>query len=138
MAAYVFTKYEIPIFDATGAVIILNSVCQPVDLIKNVVTITTANGLPNYWVSTPRAISQPSMPLQVYALVNFITYQAVRTHQALTMILKFTCTPDRINRKIINYETMEVEALYKISRSLIYSYSEVNFSQTIKGLLLFV
>ena len=45
MVAYVFANYGLPIFDATGAIITLNSAGQPVDHIKNVVTITTAYGL---------------------------------------------------------------------------------------------
>ena len=48
MAAYVFSNYGLPICDATGDVITLNSTDQPFDHIRNVVTIKTADGFPNY------------------------------------------------------------------------------------------
>ena len=54
MEAYVFSKNVLPIFDSTWTVITLNSAVQPVDHIKNVVTITTANGFPNIGASTPK------------------------------------------------------------------------------------
>ena len=47
MATYVFEKYGLPIFDAIGAVITLNSAGQQVDHIGNLVTITTADVLTN-------------------------------------------------------------------------------------------
>ena len=61
MDSYVFVNDGLPIFDVTEVVITLNYVGQPVDHIKNVVTITTANGFPNYGESPPIAIPQPSM-----------------------------------------------------------------------------
>ena len=63
MTTHDFEKNGLPIFDLTGAVIILNSVVQPVDHIRNVVTITTVDGLPYYGASPPRATPKPTMPL---------------------------------------------------------------------------
>ena len=47
MEEYVFANYGLPIFDATGAIITLNSAGQPVNHSVNVVTITTADEFPN-------------------------------------------------------------------------------------------
>ena len=54
MVEYVLVSYGIPIFDATGDVITINSMGQPVDHSVNVVTILTDNGLTNDGVSPPR------------------------------------------------------------------------------------
>ena len=69
MESYVFASYGLPIFEATGAVITLNSVGQPVDHIVNLITIKTSNGFPNYEVTPPRAIPQLYMSIKVAALV---------------------------------------------------------------------
>ena len=81
MAAYVFAKDGIPIFNATGDVITLNSAGQPVDHIRNVVTTTTSGGFPNDGESPPIAITQPSMPIKCSSLIYFVTSKAVRTPQ---------------------------------------------------------
>ena len=54
MAAYMFANDGLPIFDVTVDVIRLNSAGQPVDHIKNVITITATNGFPNGGASPPR------------------------------------------------------------------------------------
>ena len=69
----------LPIFYATGAVSTLNSAGQPFDHIRNVVTITTADGLPRDGGSPSWATPQPTMPIPVSALIYFVTSQAVRT-----------------------------------------------------------
>ena len=71
MAAYVFANNGIPIFDSTGAVITLNYTGQPVDHIRNMVTITTAYGFTNDGASPPRATPQPEMPIRVADLIYF-------------------------------------------------------------------
>ena len=63
MVAYVFENDGIATFGITGDVITLNYVGQIGDHIKNVVTITTAGGFPNYGASPPRAIPQPALPI---------------------------------------------------------------------------
>ena len=73
MAAYVFTNYRITIFDATGAVITLYSAGKPVDHIRNVVIITTDDGLPHAGDSPPRATPQLAMSIRVAALIYFVT-----------------------------------------------------------------
>ena len=65
MAAYLFPNDGLPIFDATGDVITLNSEGQPVCHIKNVVTITNVDGLSNDGASPPRAIPKLAMTIQV-------------------------------------------------------------------------
>ena len=105
MVAYVFTKDGIPIFDATGAVITLNSAGQPVDHIRNMVTITTVYGFKNNGASPPRATPQPTMPIRVTKLIYFVTSQVERTPKAPTTTPKFAHTPGRVNQKIVNYET---------------------------------
>ena len=60
-----FVNYGLPIFDATVVVITINSAVQPVDHIKNVATITAADGFPNDVESTLRENSQPDMPIRV-------------------------------------------------------------------------
>ena len=62
MAAYVFTNVGLPIFNATGAFITFYSTGQSVDHSVNMVTTTTADVLPNYGASSPRATPKPSMP----------------------------------------------------------------------------
>ena len=114
-----FINYGLPIFDAARSVITLNSVGQPVDHIRNMVTITTADGFPNDGESPPRAILQPTMPIQVSALVHFVTFRAVRTPQALTTTPKLACTPVCVSQKIIDYETKADKALYKQAIRLI-------------------
>ena len=69
MVAYVFVKYGLPIFDATGDVITLNSAGQIVYHIGNVVPITTVNGFPNDGASPPRATPQLAMTIRVAALI---------------------------------------------------------------------
>ena len=69
MAAYVFSKNGLQIYDTTGAVVPLNSAGQNFDHIENVITITTSDGLSNYGASPPIAFPQPSTPVQVYALI---------------------------------------------------------------------
>ena len=71
MAAYVFANDGIPIFDATRAVITLNYAGQPVDHIRNMVTITTAYGFTNDGASPLRATPQPAIPIQVADLIYF-------------------------------------------------------------------
>ena len=138
MLEYVFKKYGLPIFDATGAVTTLNSTGQPVDPIGNVVTITTAYGLPNDGALKPRTITQPTIPIQVASLVYFITSQAVRIPQAPTTTPKFARTPGRVNLKIIDNKTKADEALNKRATRSLYSDSEGRFSLTSEGLISFV
>ena len=71
MEAYMFINNGMPIFDTNGAVITLNSSGQPVDLIGNMVTITTSYGLPKNGTSLPREIPQLSTPSQFYVLIYF-------------------------------------------------------------------
>ena len=47
MSEYVLENDILTIFDATRDVITFNSAGPPVEYVKNVVTITTADGLPN-------------------------------------------------------------------------------------------
>ena len=61
MAAWFFVNNALPIFEATGAFIILNYKYQPVDHVKNVVTITTADIFSNDGASPPRSFLQPAM-----------------------------------------------------------------------------
>ena len=84
MAEYVLANNGLPIFDTTRAAITLNSVGQPVDHMINVATITTANRFPNYGVSPPISIPQPSMEITFVALVYFVIYQVVSTPQVPT------------------------------------------------------
>ena len=69
MTAYVFANNGQPIFDTTGAVIILNSAGQPVDHVKNMVTITNADGVSNGGASPPRATPQPDIPVIISSLI---------------------------------------------------------------------
>ena len=71
MTAHVFANDGIPIFDATGAVITLNYAGQPVDHIRNMVTITTAYVFTNDGASPLRATPQPAMPIRVSDLIYF-------------------------------------------------------------------
>ena len=128
MAVYVFANDGLTIFDATGAVITLNSTGQPVDHIRNVVNIKNAGGLKNYGASPQRATSQTAMPMQVTALIYFITYQSVRTTQSPTTTSKFSRTPGCINLKIINCKTEAVNTLCKQATSSLYSDSEGKLS----------
>ena len=137
MVAYVFVNNGIPIFDATRAVITLNSTGQPVDHIVNVVTITTSDGFPNYGASPPRAIPQLVITIKISALVYFVTSQALRTHQAPDMTPKFGHNPGCVNRKIINYKTKAGKVLYKRAIRSLYSDSEGNFALTSEVLLSF-
>ena len=73
MVKYVFASYGIQIFDTTRAFITLNYAGQPFDYDGNVVTIITANGLPNYVASPPRATPQPTIPVQVADLIYLVT-----------------------------------------------------------------
>ena len=68
MAAHVFANNGLVIFDATWAVITLNSTCQPVYHIRNVVTITNPYVLPNDGASPPRETPQLDIIIQVAAL----------------------------------------------------------------------
>ena len=138
MEAYVFANYGLTIFDTSRDTITLNSAGQPIDQIKNLLTITTANGLPHDGESPPRAILQPAMSIKVASLVYFVTYQVVRTPQAPTTTPEFTLTSGHLNRKIIDYETKEGEALYKRSTRSLYSVSEGKFALTSDGILPFV
>ena len=137
MAVYLFTNNELPIFDATGAVITLNSAGQPVDQIGNVITITTANGFKNHGESPPREIIQLPMPIRVASLVYFVTSRLVSTPQAPTTIPKFTRTPAYKNLNNIDCKTKSGDALYyQASRSL-YSDRELSFLLTSEGFLPF-
>ena len=97
--------------DNTGDSITINPVGQPVDHVRNMLTITTDNGFQNDGASTPRAITQPDMTQQVSTLIYFITSQAVRDAQSPTTTLKFARTPGIVNRKIIYYKTKSGKAL---------------------------
>ena len=105
MAAYLFVNNGLPIFDTTGDVITVNSICQPVEHIENSVNITTAYGFTNDGASPPIATSQPAMMMRVACLVYFMTSQEARTPQDHTTNPKFACTPGPINRKTIDYKT---------------------------------
>ena len=100
MVAYVFTNDGLPIFDTIF--LSHNSEVQTVDHIGNVATITTDYGLPNDRASPEREINQPSMPILVYALIYFVTYQVVRNPQAPTTTPKLAHIPGCINLKIID------------------------------------
>ena len=69
MAEYLFANYGLPIFDAAGAVIILNFADQLVDQIGNVLSITTSNEFPNGGALPPRATPQPAIPIRFAAMV---------------------------------------------------------------------
>ena len=99
------------IFDATGAIITINSSGQPVNPTGNIMTVITADGFANGWASQTREILQPDMLTLVSTLINFITYQAVRD-QAPTTNLKFSRTPDSVNRKIPNSKTNAGKDIY--------------------------
>ena len=120
MKAYVLLNDVLPIFDATRAVIKINAAGPPVNHSGNVVTITTDYVLPNDRESSPREPPQPSMPKRFVALVTFVMAQLVRDQYSNTTP-KFACTPGRVNRKIVNYETKSGEALYKQATRSLYS-----------------
>ena len=96
MAAYDFSNYGLLVFDNNRDVIVLNVAGKPVNQSRNVVTITTSDGLPNDGASPPRSILQPSIPIQVTAHITFITVKEVRL-QDPTATLKFACTPVPVN-----------------------------------------
>ena len=113
MVAYLFTNDGLPILEATGSVITLNSAGQTVDHIRNVLTITTANVFENYWKSPPISTPQPTIPIKVPSIVYFVTSKSVRTPKYPTTTSKFVRTPGCVNQKIIYYKTNAGEALYK-------------------------
>ena len=137
MASYVFANDGLPVFDATRAVITLNSAGQSVELMENVVTITTANGFPSDGAPPPRTTPQMDTPIQVADLIYFVSYQSVRTPQYSNMTLNFACISGRVYRKIINYETKAGKALYNLAIRLIYSDSEGNFALAGEGIFHF-
>ena len=102
------------------------------------ITITTADGLPNDGASPPRTNLQPAIPVQVAILVYFVTFQVLRDTKATNTTLKFACTPGRVNRKIIDCETKAGAALYKRAKILLYSNIGVKFALTSEVLLPFV
>ena len=122
-----FANYGLPFFEATRYVIAINSTGQPVDHIRNVVTITTADVLPNDGTSPPRKIIQPAIPVQFYALIYLEISQSERTPQDPTTTPKFTRTPDHANKKSLVYETKAGNALYKKASRSLYSDSEGKF-----------
>ena len=89
-------KAGLPIFDATRAIITLNSAGQPVNHSVNVVTITTADEFPNDGSSQPIEMPQTATPTQVDTIITFVTSQAVRD-QAPTTTPKFSLTSGRVD-----------------------------------------
>ena len=132
-----FQKYGLTKFDATGAAITLNFASQPVDHIRNVLTIITADGFPNYRASPPRSIPQLSMPVIFADLDYFVTSQEVRTPKIPTTTPNFTRTPGCVNPKIVIFKTKAGEVLYKRATMSLYPDSEVKFALTSEGLLTF-
>ena len=102
MEAYVFANYGLTIFDTSRDTITLNSAGQPIYQIKNLLTITTANGFPNDGTSPPRAMYQPSMTIRVSTLTYLVTFQDIRNHHAPTMTPNLVHTPVRVNQKTID------------------------------------
>ena len=137
MEAYVFANYGLTIFDTSRDTITLNSAGQPIDQIKNLLTITTANGFPSDGAPPPRTTPQMDTPIQVADLIYFVSYQSVRTPQYSNMTLNFACISGRVYRKIINYETKAGKALYNLAIRLIYSDSEGNFALAGEGIFHF-
>ena len=113
MATYVFTNNGLPIFDATGYVSTLNSTGQLAYRIGNVVTIKTFNVLLNGGASPPRVTPQPTIPIQAYDFIYFVTSQVVSNPQSPTMTQKFARTPGCVHINFFDHENKEVEALYK-------------------------
>ena len=100
------------VYEATRAVIVLNGAGRPVGHAKNVVTITTTDGLPNYGASPPISIPHLSILMQVATLVTFVTAQAVRSH-APTITPKFVPILGCVNCNIIDYQKKSGKTLYK-------------------------
>ena len=113
MATYVFANNGLPIFEATGYVSTLNSTGQPSYRIGNVVTIKTFNVLLNGGASPPRVTPQPTIPIQAYDFIYFVTSQVVSNPQSPTMTQKFARTPGCVHINCFDHENKAVEALYK-------------------------
>ena len=84
MAVYVFANSGIPIFDATGEVITLNSAGQTINHAGNELTITTGYGLPNDGASSPRSTPQQAMTMKFYALITVVILQVIRDQDPTT------------------------------------------------------